>query len=121
MVERIIPILAVGDLDVSFAYYTRVLGFALDWRSGGIASLSRDGHAIMLCAGPQGSPGMWLWIGVTDAEPLFEQFTSRCANIDAPPKNFSFAYEFRVRDPDGHILRFGSESKSDRPFDTENW
>jgi len=26
------------------------------------------------------------------------------------------AFEMQVEDPDGHVLRFGSEPKADRPF-----
>ena len=32
-------------------------------------------------------------------------------------QNYPWAYEMKVDDPDGHVLRFGSESRSDRPFD----
>jgi hypothetical protein len=33
-----------------------------------------------------------------------------------PPTNFSWAYEFRIADPDGHVLRFGSDPLRDQPF-----
>jgi hypothetical protein len=36
--------------------------------------------------------------------------------IGLPSTNYPWTYEFHVQDPDGHILRFGSEQKSDRPF-----
>jgi len=28
-----------------------------------------------------------------------------------PPQNYSWAYEFRVEDPDGNVLRVGSEPR----------
>ena len=36
------PILRVLNLDASLEYYLKVLGFKLDWRSGMLASVSRD-------------------------------------------------------------------------------
>ena len=33
-----------------------------------------------------------------------------------PPTNYSWAYEFKIQDPDGHVLRFGSEPLKDVPF-----
>jgi uncharacterized glyoxalase superfamily protein PhnB len=53
----------------------------------------------------------WLWIGVEDADVLLDEFSAKGANICMPTQNFSWAYEFRVEDPDGHVLRFGSEPK----------
>jgi hypothetical protein len=106
-IENVRPILRVQDLVVSRRYYIEKPGFALDWDAGGMISVSRDGKGIMLCEREQGQPGTWLWIGVDDADVLLAEF----AHIQSPPKNYSWAYEFTVEDPDGHELRFGSEPK----------
>jgi hypothetical protein len=74
-------------------------------------SVSRDGKPIMICEGAQGQPGTWLWVGVEDAEALFSEFSAKGARVRSPPQNFDWAYEFQIEDPDGHVLRFGSESK----------
>jgi hypothetical protein len=51
-VENTIPVLAVSDMQVSIRFYRDLLGFKLDWGgendSSQIASVSRDGHAVML-------------------------------------------------------------------------
>jgi ankyrin repeat protein len=117
-VECIIPILRVGRLSSSIPYYVDVLGFQVDW--GGedgaeMASVSRDGRAIMLCQGSQGQAGTWIWIGVEDIEPLFEVYKSRGVKFVQEPTNYAWAYEMRVEDPDGHVLRFGSEPKLPYP------
>src|SRR5262245_45066836 len=62
MIEMITPILRVESLAASRAYYVDVLGFALDWEADGMASVSRDRCAIMLCERAQGQRGTWLWI-----------------------------------------------------------
>jgi uncharacterized glyoxalase superfamily protein PhnB len=95
-------------------YYVDVLGFSADWgddEGSAMASVSRDGRAIMLCRQDQGQPGTWIWIGVEDVEPLYRQLAARGAQIVEPPTNHPWAYEMRVRDPDGHVLRFGSEPR----------
>ena len=118
--ECVVPILRVGNLAASIDHYARVLGFTLDWRSTGgfMASVSRDGRAIMLCQGDQGHPGTWVWFGVEDAEALFQEYAASGAAIRLAPTNFAWAYEMRVVDPDGHVLRFGSEPRPDLPLDT---
>ncbi|MBV8753549.1 MAG: hypothetical protein JO309_01575 [Pseudonocardiales bacterium] len=73
--------------------------------------MSRDGKSIMLCEGAQGQPGVWLWVGVEDADAFFAEFEAKGAHIRSPPQNFDWAYEFQVEDPDGHVLRVGGEPK----------
>ncbi len=118
-VECVIPILRVASLTASIRYYVDVLGFQVDWGDGPeseMASVSCDRGSIMLCQGGQGHPGTWVWIGVEDIEPLLAQFTARGAHVIQPPTNYYWAYEFRIADPDGHVLRFGSAPKTDWPF-----
>lgn len=111
MVENVTPILRVQDIAASRNYYTRTLGFLLDWDADRIISVSRDGKSIMLCEGEQGQSGTWIWIGVEDADVLFAEFKAKGARIKSPPQNFPWAYEFTVEDPDDHILRVGSAPK----------
>lgn len=111
-VENVTPILRVENLAASRTYYLQVLGFLVDWEADGMISVSRDGNSIMLCEGDQGVPGVLLWIGVDDADVFFAEFSARSARIKSPPRNFSWAYEFAIEDPDGHVLRFGSEPKA---------
>jgi catechol 2,3-dioxygenase-like lactoylglutathione lyase family enzyme len=114
-VENITPILNVKNVPLSIRYYVDVLGFKLDWTWGDeadFASVSRDGHAIMLCQDGQGHSGTWLWVGVDDIEPLFQDFSRAGVTFLEPPTNFPWACEMKVQDPDGHVLRFGSEPKA---------
>jgi len=115
--EGITPILCVQSLPASIDYYVRVLGFKVDWHEPGImASVSRDRCSMMLCEGDQGNPGSWVWIGVEDIEPLFAEYRSKEAKVRHPPTNYPWAYEMQIEDPDGHVLRLGSEPKKDQPF-----
>jgi catechol 2,3-dioxygenase-like lactoylglutathione lyase family enzyme len=115
-VECIIPILRVNSVAASIRYYVDVLGFKVDWggeEESTFASVSRSGRAIMLCQGEQGNPGTWLWIGVEDIEPLFTEYKTKGVKFREPPTNYPWAYEMKIEDPDGHVLRFGSDPKTD--------
>jgi len=118
VVECIISILNVKDVSAGIRYYSRVLGFQVDWGEGDgseMASVSRDGHAIMLCRG-EVQPGVVIRIGLDDIQPLFEQFLAKGAKILEKPANRPWAYEMEIGDLDGNVLRFGSAPK-DEPFD----
>jgi len=110
-IENVTPILRVQDIEASRRYYIQTLGFSLDWDAGRMISVSRDRKPIMLCEGAQGQAGVWLWVGVEDADQFFAEFSAKGAHIRSQPQNFSWAYEFQVEDPDGHVLRIGSEPK----------
>ncbi|MBV8071294.1 MAG: VOC family protein [Acidobacteriaceae bacterium] len=114
--EGVTPILRVQDLDASIDYYLNVLGFKLDWRHRDVmASVSRDRCSLMLCHEGQGHPGTWVWMGVTDIEPLFRELSRNGAKVRHPPTNYEWAYEMQIEDPDGHVLRMGSDSKASEP------
>ena len=115
--ECVVPILRVRSLAASIDHYVSVLGFRVDWQHEQVmASVSRERCSLMLCEGDQGHAGTWVWMGVSDAEALFREYAAKGARIPLPPTNYPWAYEIHVQDPDGHVLRFGSEPKTDRPF-----
>jgi uncharacterized glyoxalase superfamily protein PhnB len=121
-VECIIPILPVHNVQSSIRFYTEVLGFTVDWggeEGSGMASVSRNGHAIMFCQGDQEQSRTLIWIGVEDIEPLFEQWRARGVTFRQTPVNYPWAHEMEVQDPDGHVLRVGSEPRTDQPFEDE--
>ena len=111
------PILRVEDMSVSVKYYTDVLGFRnAEWGNEHFTAVSRDKAGIYLCQGGQGQAGTWVWIGVADVAALYEEYRASGANIRLPPTNYSWAYEMQVTDPDGHVLRFGSDPRDEMPF-----
>jgi predicted enzyme related to lactoylglutathione lyase len=112
------PILKVADMAVSLEYYVAVLGFHdADWGTNDFTSVNRDRACIYLCRGAQGAAGTWVWIGVEDVEALYEEYKASGARIRHAPRNFPWACEMKVEDPDGHVLRFGSEPKVGVTFD----
>lgn len=117
-IENIQPVLNVRDIAVSVEFYTNVLGFeAAPWGNLEFTSVNRDGSSIYLCRGAQGAGGTWIWIGFDgDITSLFAEFKSRGATFLLEPTNFSWAYEMRLFDADGHTLRFGTDPDPSLPF-----
>lgn len=114
--HRATPILRVRSLTTSIQHYVQVLGFTLDFEDKGVfASVSRDACTIFLCENDQGHAGGWAWVGVANAEALHEELCAKGATIRHPPTNYPWAYEMQVQDPDGNVLRFGSDPKRDQP------
>ena len=110
------PIFRVRDLEASLRYYTRVLGFKEDWKDPGIlASVSREKVCLFLCEGDQSAPRAWVWIGAKDIVPLHAELVKRGAIIRQPPTNHWWALEMQVADPDGNVLRIGSEPRKKEP------
>jgi predicted enzyme related to lactoylglutathione lyase len=108
------PILSVADMARSLRYYVEVLGFEnADWGGDDFTCVTRDGAGIYLCEGDQGQSGTWVWIGVGDVESLHEEYKARGATILHSPENFPWACEMKIGDPDGHVLRFGSDPKGE--------
>ncbi len=112
MVENTIPVLLVKDLQRSAAFYQELLGFRIDWGdpSGDqVMSMSRDGHAIMFQLG-ENDASSCVWIGLENDE-LFARLIEADVEVLQQPENRPWAYEMKVKDPDGHILWLGTEPK----------
>lgn len=112
-IENTIPVLPVADLQASIKFYGERLGFAPEW--GGepesrMASVSRDGHSIMLSQQAEPTPGC-VWIGLTDHS-LFPFLESGQFKVVEGPHNQPWAYEIKIADPDGNLLWFGAEPKN---------
>jgi predicted enzyme related to lactoylglutathione lyase len=115
------PILSVSNFAASMDYYINKLGFSKRWDCGEPATfgcVSRDAVSIFLCQGAQGRPGTWIMIFVQSVDELHHEYKDRGATILQPPTNMPWGTcEMHVEDPDGHRLRFGSDSNG--PVDPE--
>ncbi len=111
------PILRVTHIAASYEYYTKALGFKIDWQFGGFGSVSRDKCTLMLCEGGQGHTGTWIWIAAEDVDNLFAEWSRSGANIRQGPTNYPWgSREIQVLDPDGHVLRFASDATEGEPM-----
>jgi catechol 2,3-dioxygenase-like lactoylglutathione lyase family enzyme len=115
--ENIQPILSVKDMALSKDFYINKLGFKeAEWGDNNFTSISRDNCGLYLCRGGQGNPGTWIWIGFDgDIYLLYDELKSKGVKIRQGPVNHSWAMEMQVEDPDGHVLRFGTDPLNE-PF-----
>jgi uncharacterized glyoxalase superfamily protein PhnB len=117
----VIPVLRVSSVGASVDYYTRALGFHINFKfpdenAPFFASISRGRCDLFLSEGDQGNPGSWVWIDGVDVERVYEEFRATGAKIRNPPTNYEWALEMQVEDLDGNILRIGSDRKADEPI-----
>jgi catechol 2,3-dioxygenase-like lactoylglutathione lyase family enzyme len=110
------PVLRVSNIETALEYYTTKLGFSLIWRSSIFANVTRGNCQIFLAQGDQGGGRAWAWIGVPDVEVLFREFADKGAIVRHPPTNYEWALEMQIEDPDGNVLRIGSDPNPDRPI-----
>jgi len=105
-------------MEESRAFYRDILGFKeAEWGTDDFTSFTRDHAGIYLCRGDQGNPGTWIWIGFDgDIFEMYEELKEKNVKILLPPTNYYWAMEMRVEDPDGHILRFGTDPDDQQPF-----
>ncbi|KIC94340.1 glyoxalase superfamily protein [Flavihumibacter solisilvae] len=117
-VENIAPILNVSDMVRSLDFYVGILGFKnADWGTDEFSLVSRENSGLYLCKGGQGMPGTWVWIGFDgDIFSLYRELVQKGVTIVLAPTNFSWACEMQVKDPDGHVLRFGTDPDEQQPF-----
>ncbi|HZP48240.1 MAG TPA: glyoxalase superfamily protein [Vicinamibacterales bacterium] len=118
-VGSVTPILRVADIAASVDYYTRVLGFALNWRDddgNAFASVTRGGCTLFLSVGDQGHAGGWVWVATADADALGEELRANGAKVRHPPANYPWgSREVHIEDLDGNVIRFGSANKAGEP------
>jgi catechol 2,3-dioxygenase-like lactoylglutathione lyase family enzyme len=108
--EHAEPILRVENMEASLRFYVDLLGFEnAEWGSGDFTCVTRGGASIYLCQGDQGRGGAWVWVGVEDAAALHEELKARGVPIRMPPTSYPWALEMQLEDPDGNVLRLGSD------------
>jgi catechol 2,3-dioxygenase-like lactoylglutathione lyase family enzyme len=116
--ENITPILHVSDMATSRAFYVGILGFKeAEWGDDNFTSIARDNTGIYLCRNGQGHPGTWIWMGFDgDIHRLHELLKVKGVKVRMAPTNFSYAMEMHIEDPDGHVLRLGTDPDQTIPF-----
>lgn len=112
--EGVTPILNVSSFAASMDYYVSKLGFIKKWDWGQpptFGCVGRDDVSIFLCQGGQGRPGTWLMIFLDSVDELYTDYKRTGAKVLQPPTNMPWgSREMHVEDPDGHRIRFGSDS-----------
>lgn len=112
---RLFPVFAVSDLDAAIEFYRSKLGFSLAWTWGSPATragVSLDGVEIQLdCAGEGAPPGpSVVYCHMSDVKSYFAACKARGVLIALELGERPWGMvDFRVVDPDGNRIGFGSQ------------
>lgn len=133
--NKLIPELCVSNLEKSLHFYTKILGFRIEYsrQEPKFAFLSYEGSQIMLEENPNSSwhtgkleyplgRGINFQIEVKNIEKELERLNRHNYPIKMPPKESWYrkgnillrVKEFLVMDPDGYLLRF-SQNLGSKP------
>lgn len=108
--QSVAPIFQVSNMQRALDYYTRVLGFAIEWTSGeppAYASVSRDGVEISLTAVSRPVLSQ-VYIEVDGVDEYFARVSAAGAKVIAPlADRFYGMRDGRIDDPDGNSIQLG--------------
>jgi catechol 2,3-dioxygenase-like lactoylglutathione lyase family enzyme len=107
--KKMSPLLLVANIERSIEFYTKTLGFTLDFRYEGFyAGIVKDDHSIHLKCGTPTRSGEDLQVifSVDNIERLYEEVQSKSVEITQPLRNMPYGKEFYLADPDGNRVAF---------------
>jgi predicted enzyme related to lactoylglutathione lyase len=115
-IKSMSPQLVVADLERSLDFYSRELGFEIDFRYEDFyAGIARDDYTVHLKSGSptiqeranrRRNEDLDLVFSVEDIHGLFDAIKSRPVTIVQPLREMPYGREFYIADPDGYILGF---------------
>jgi predicted enzyme related to lactoylglutathione lyase len=117
VLKKMSPLLPAAHLEHSIEFYTKKLGFSLDFRYEDFyAGIVKDGHSIHLKSGtPQWNDGknkkdLDIIFSVSSIERLYEEVISKSIEIVQPLRDMPYGVEFYIADPDGNHIAFVEET-----------
>src|SRR5687767_4866823 len=118
-IKKMSPQLLVNDIEHSIEFYTKKLGFDVEFRYEDFyAGIIRDSFSIHLKSGKtsieerkskRGNVDLDIVFSVEAVEDLYEEFVNKSIEILQPLCDRPYGREFYVADPDGYILAFLEE------------
>jgi catechol 2,3-dioxygenase-like lactoylglutathione lyase family enzyme len=112
--------LLVADMDRSIGFYTKILGFDVDFRYEDFYSgIVKDGYSIHLKVGKPSiqerqnrrvNEDLDIVVSVDNVEGLYAELSYRSVEFIRPLRCMDYGKEFYVVDPDGYIIAFLEET-----------
>lgn len=113
------PQLLVADISRSIEFYTKKLGFEIDFRYEDFyAGIGKDGFSIHLKTGKPSieerhnkrrNEDLDIVFSVTNIEVLYEELSNKSIEFAQPLREMDYGKEFYIIDPDGYIISFLEE------------
>lgn len=110
------PQLLVADIERSLEFYTRQLGFEIDFRYEDFyAGISKDGFSVHLKVGTpsfderqnkRNNENVDIIFSVEGIEDLYEKLSGRSVEMIQPLRSMPYGKEFYIADIDHYIIAF---------------
>lgn len=118
-IKKMSPQLLVADIEHSIEFYTKKLGFDLEFRHGDFyAGIIKDSYSIHLKSGKPSieerkskreNDDLDIVFSIEAVKDLYEEFVNNSVEIIQPLCDRPYGREFYIADPDGYILAFLEE------------
>ena len=115
-IKNLSPQFLVADIERSVEFYTKKLGFDIDFRYEDFyVGIIKDGFSIHLKTGQplvdvrqnkKDNEHLDITISVEDIEYWYEELLNKTAQVMQPLREMPYGREFYVADPDGYIIAF---------------
>ena len=119
-IKKMSPQLLVADIDRSIEFYTKKLGFEIDFRYEDFyAGIIKDGFSIHLKTGKpstderqnkRDNEHLDIIFSVEDIEYLYEEFSGKSVEVIQTLREMPYGKEFYITDPDRNIIAFLEEA-----------
>ena len=119
-IKKMSPQLLVADIDRSIEFYTKKLGFELEFRYEDFyAGIIKDGYTIHLKSGrpspeerknKRENEDLDIVFSVEGVEDIYNEFSIRAVEMVQQLCDRPYGKEFYIADPDGYILAFLEEA-----------
>jgi predicted enzyme related to lactoylglutathione lyase len=113
VLTKMSPLLNVSHIGNSIEFYTKKLGFSLDFLYEDFyAGIGKDGHSIHLKCGTlpgkaeKNKDDLEIIFSVDIIERLYEEVQTKSVEIVQPLRDMPYGREFYIADPDGNHIGF---------------
>jgi catechol 2,3-dioxygenase-like lactoylglutathione lyase family enzyme len=112
-IKKMSPQLLVADIERSVEFYTKKLGFDVDFRHEDFyTGIIKDGFSIHLKSSElqtgkrKVNEDLDILFSVDGIKDLYEELSGRGIEIVQPLRDMDYGTEFYVADPDGNVIAF---------------
>jgi catechol 2,3-dioxygenase-like lactoylglutathione lyase family enzyme len=119
-IKKMSPQFLVNDIDRSIEFYTKKLGFTLEFRHEDFyAGIIKDGCSIHLKSGEipmeerknkRNNEDLDIVFSVDGIEYLYQELSNKSIEFVQLLRDMPYGKEFYVADPDGYIIAFMTEA-----------
>jgi catechol 2,3-dioxygenase-like lactoylglutathione lyase family enzyme len=121
-IKKMSPQFVVADIDRSIEFYTKKLGFDIDFRYEDFyAGIVKDGFSIHLKLadppnenrgnrGNHGNEDLDIVFSVDGIEDLYQELSNKSIEFVQPLRQMPYGKEFYIADPDGYVIAFLGEA-----------